>query len=383
MVSYTLLIVLGGCLLGAFQLAVGVAIGLWARKSDANAYRRGRNDMLQAGAIAKQLQALANEMSLCIGEHRSELEHASQVLTSDGEVANESIANVVANVIGDIVLCNQNLQAKLNMAEGRLQDQAVEIEAHISRSLTDALTGLPNRREFNERMEERMSAWNRRGETFSLVLLDVDHFKKLNDVYGHLAGDQVLAMLSGVLRTAIRREDFVARFGGEEFAVLLPNTLPAEAALVAEKVREAVAALVVNHHQQQIRVTISSGIAGIQPSEEADSLIQRADAALYAAKGAGRNCAFMHDGAECRLAAAGTLEVTPSAAARLVELINSPDATKRDEDQVLGDAVSGIKSYLPSESISAALAETCQELRRFLEKRGGRSEDPVSPASQA
>ena len=81
-----------------------------------------------------------------------------------------------------------------------MQEQAVEIEAHISRSLTDPLTGLPNRREFNERLEERMGAWNRRREVFSLLLLDVDHFKKLNDQHGHLAGDQVLAAIGGALR---------------------------------------------------------------------------------------------------------------------------------------------------------------------------------------
>ena len=214
---------------------------------------RGRHDMQQAGAIAKRLQTLANEMSSIVGEHRSELEQASQLLTADAVHGDESVAELVANVIGEIVHANQNLQSKLDTAEGRLQEQAVEIEAHISRSLTDPLTGLPNRREFNERLEERMGAWNRRREVFSLLLFDVDHFKKLNDQHGHLAGDQVLAAMGGALRGAIRREDAIARYGGEEFAILLPNTTMEQAAQVAQKVREAAARTVVEHNQYQIR----------------------------------------------------------------------------------------------------------------------------------
>ena len=148
-----------------------------------------------------------------------------------------------------------------------------------------------------------MSAWSRRREVFSLLMLDVDHFKKLNDTYGHLAGDQVLATLGGALRGAIRREDAIARYGGEEFAVLLPNTTLEQAALVAQKVREAAERTVVNHDQHNIAITISGGLATIQPNEPVETLIERADEALYAAKAAGRNCAFAHDGVDCRLAA--------------------------------------------------------------------------------
>jgi diguanylate cyclase len=373
---------LGGCLLGALQLIVGVAIGMWARRPDAAADRRGRHDMQQAAAIAKRLQALANEVSSSVGAHRQELEQASQLLTADSQRSDDSVADLVVNVIGDIVLSNQNLQAKLDTAEGRLQAQAVEIEAHMSRSLTDPLTGLPNRREFNERLEERMSAWNRRREVFSLLLVDVDFFKKLNDQHGHLAGDQVLAALGNSLRRAIRREDAIARYGGEEFAILLPNTTAEQAALVAQEVREAAARTIVRHNQQTIAVTVSGGIAAIQPNERVETLIQRADAALYAAKAAGRNCAFLHDGAECRLADGTATAASLGPAARLVELIHSPEATRPSVDEELGDDATDFGSYLPREAISTELAETCQELRRFLE-RHGQQDEAASPARPA
>ena len=162
MISQTLFLVLGGGLLGAVQLAAGIAIGMWLRRSDRSEVHRGRQDMLRANAIANRLKALADEMSSSVGEHRSELDQASQLLTSTEARSDEALAELVVDVIGDIVRANQNLQSKLETAESRLQEQAVEIETHISRSLTDPLTGLPNRREFNDRLEERMSAWNRR-----------------------------------------------------------------------------------------------------------------------------------------------------------------------------------------------------------------------------
>src|SRR3954451_13724545 len=321
MMNHTLLFVSGGCLLGVVQLGLGVALGMWVRRNDSATNGHSKHDLIQAELIAKRLQALADEMSSSVGEHRSKLDQASHLLTSGANTSDESLAELVVDVIGDVVRANQNLKSKLDTAEGRLQEQAVEIEAHMSRSLTDALTGLPNRREFNERLEERMGAWNRRRDVFSLLLLDVDHFKKLNDKYGHLTGDQVRATIGRALRGAIRREDAVARFGGEEFEILLPSTSLNDAVLAAQKVREAVARVSINRGGQQLTVTVSGGLATIESNERVESLIQRADSALYSAKEAGRNCTFLHNGIDCRLAEGSQSEIAQSsnAAARFVE----------------------------------------------------------------
>src|SRR4051812_21013000 len=335
MTSHTLFFVLGGGLLAAVQLAIGVILGMWVKRSDSTATEHSKHDLMQAGLIAKRLQSLADEMSSSAQEHRSKLDRASHLLTSGANTSDESLAELVVDVIGDVVRANQNLKSKLNTAEGRLQEQAVEIEAHMSRSLTDALTGLPNRREFNERLEERMGAWNRRRDVFSLLLLDVDHFKKLNDRYGHLAGDQVLSTIGRALRGSIRREDAVARFGGEEFAILLPSTSLEDAIQAAQKVREAVARVAIDRNNQQIAVTVSGGLATIESNERVEALIQRADSALYAAKAAGRNCTFLHNGIDCRLAEGLQSETaqSSSAAARLVEMINSPDSHNPPPDE--------------------------------------------------
>jgi diguanylate cyclase len=384
MISQALLIILGGCLLGVVQLTAGIAIGMWLRRSDSSDAHRGRQDMIRASAIARRLKALADEMSSSVGAHRSELNQASQLLTSAEANSDEALAELVVDVIGDMVRANQNLQFKLETAETRLQEQASEIEAHISRSLTDPLTGLPNRREFNERLEERMSAWNRRREPFSLLILDVDHFKKLNDHFGHLAGDQVLAAMGRELRAAIRREDAVARYGGEEFAILLPNTTLEAATRVAQNVREAIARVKVQHNKKLLQVTASGGLATIQANEHAESLIQRADAALYAAKAGGRNCAYLHDGTQCR--AVEDLQAAPtkpaSSAAALVELINSPDLTTRLANQIEPKEDKEFGAFLTRDEISAELAQTCEELRHFLDERGQQRGKSAS-ASQA
>jgi diguanylate cyclase len=379
MSSHTLIFVLGGCLLGAVQLVVGVAFGLWLRRDDSADGENG-HDMVQASLIAKRLQRLTDEMSSCVGEHRSTLEQASQLLTSGGEVGSEQLAELVVDVIGNIVRANQNLKCKLETAEGRLQEQAVELEAHICRSLTDPLTGLPNRREFNERLEGRIGAWNRRREVFSLLLLDVDHFKKLNDRHGHLAGDQVLATIGRALRGAIRREDAVARFGGEEFAILLPATCLNQAILAAQKVRDAVARVTISRGNQQIAITVSGGLATIQSNERVEGLIHRADLALYAAKAAGRNCTFLHNGIDCQLAEGSQNELGISSTSRLVELINSPDSHKPPVEELATAEPLEFGRFLPRDNISTELAQTCDELRRFLEEHATDAEVPATTA---
>ncbi|HEY3393826.1 MAG TPA: diguanylate cyclase [Lacipirellulaceae bacterium] len=351
---------------------------MWARRTKTPQVASGRHEMIHASEIAKRLQSLADEMSSSVGEHRARLDHASQLLSSNENRSGQGLAELVVGVIDETVRANQHLQSKLETAESRLQEQANEIETYISRSLTDPLTGLPNRREFDNRLEERMAAWKRRQEAFSLLIVDVDYFKKLNDQHGHLAGDQVLAAMGKALRTAIRREDAVARYGGEEFAILLPHTSLEQAVHVAQNVRDAVARISLDHNGQQLAVTASAGLAAIQPDEQPELLIHRADAALYAAKGAGRNCAFLHDGAICRPAVGYVpgVKAAPSPAADLVELIHNAKPASASAADANGEAKSSFGAYLPAEEISSELAQTCEDLRRFVEERQAPRESP-------
>ncbi len=168
-------------------------------------------------------------------------------------------------------------------------DKAREIEKLLVR---DYLTGVYNRKFFMERFQEESSWAQRHGESISVVMVDIDFFKKVNDIYGHYTGDHVLQQVSALIASRIRPGDLIARFGGEEFIILMPNT-PAEVASgVAESFRQAVAEnKFYSEKQLPFSVTISSGVATFhgEPEVTADNILGRADFCLYQAKESGRN----------------------------------------------------------------------------------------------
>ncbi len=159
--------------------------------------------------------------------------------------------------------------------------------AEVARA--DPLTGLLNRRGFLEEASTEVQRFYRSGRTFSLVLGDVDHFKRFNDNYGHACGDYVLKRVSNILTERLRDVDRVARWGGEEFILLLPETDTEGAAVVAEKLREAVEQNLVAFDDQRLSITMTFGIAAFRKGESLDACIARADTALYHGKENGRN----------------------------------------------------------------------------------------------
>jgi len=154
---------------------------------------------------------------------------------------------------------------------------------------TDALTGLWNRRLFDRRIEEEVERAKRYRTPLSLLILDLDRFKNVNDTYGHVNGDVVLRIISGIVRDAFRASDVVCRYGGEEIAIIAPNTPLAEAEKLAERARERIAQTVIPLDGDPYRITASIGIAELRAQSDASNLLLWADGALYAAKRAGRN----------------------------------------------------------------------------------------------
>ncbi|MFY2561422.1 diguanylate cyclase [Corallococcus terminator] len=174
-------------------------------------------------------------------------------------------------------------------------------EELLALSRTDALTGLFNRRCFEERLTDEFARSRRYQSPLSLVMLDIDHFKRINDTFGHPFGDQVLKAVAQTTRSRLREVDVLARYGGEEFIALLPETGTADALKVCERVREAIAGLRVEHvsvdgKRQEVRLTASLGVATVPSAdlESSEALLRAADAGLYAAKGAGRNRVQQH-----------------------------------------------------------------------------------------
>lgn len=170
----------------------------------------------------------------------------------------------------------------------------------------DALTRLPNRRSLEGRLHTEIERHRRYAHPMTLLLLDLDHFKAINDTYGHLAGDAVLRELADSLRCSIRTTDFAARYGGEEFVVILPHTDEAQGHLLAERLRLHIEQCRVQHHDAQISATVSIGVASFPPGAlaTAEELVREADRALYLAKSKGRNVVCGGSGLE-EISAAG------------------------------------------------------------------------------
>lgn len=161
---------------------------------------------------------------------------------------------------------------------------------------TDMLTGLLNRRRMTDHLQKELTAARAADRPLSVLLLDIDHFKSINDQFGHGRGDQVIVAVGEVLRATVRREDLVARWGGEEFLIVQPNSVLGAARETAERIRRAVAACVVRDDSEPTPVTVTIGVACWRPGESLDETIHRADAALYLGKRSGKNRVIVDDG---------------------------------------------------------------------------------------
>jgi diguanylate cyclase len=183
----------------------------------------------------------------------------------------------------------KGLAERVANMEQEAQGYREHLEVQRQKALVDPLTGLPNRAAWSERLDHEVNAWHQRGNSLSLAMLDLDHFKRINDGYGHLAGDKVLKIIANVLSKRLRPNDFIARFGGEEFVLLMPDSTLSDALAVGEVLRAAIAACPFHFKGEPVTITVSMGVAQLQPSERSELALKRADEALYRAKAAGRN----------------------------------------------------------------------------------------------
>jgi diguanylate cyclase len=222
-----------------------------------------------------------------------ELAQWSSALT--GEEAN---ADVPADV-GKLLACTREMQGaiatlkeSLDNSLKEIQTLRIEVDQAREEALTDGLTGLANRRGFDLALEACLAAVPSLAPGPCLLIADIDHFKNVNDQYGHLFGDKVIRSIAHILKANVKGKDTAARYGGEEFVVLLPETALDDACRLAEKIRLTIAASRVRRadNRQEIgQITVSLGVAGYRPGESASRFVERGDIALYVAKNQGRN----------------------------------------------------------------------------------------------
>lgn len=182
-----------------------------------------------------------------------------------------------------------DLVDKIKVMESESSDLKSKLKIANNQALRDTLTGLPNRNAYNERLETELARWKRYHSPLSLIVWDIDHFKSINDNYGHKAGDKVLLLIAKQLSDHSRTTDFISRFGGEEFTMLLPNTDINAALVVANQLRKTIEKTGFNASGTSVAITISCGITEFIDSDTDETAFDRADQALYQAKEQGRN----------------------------------------------------------------------------------------------
>ncbi len=184
---------------------------------------------------------------------------------------------------------------RLDAAERQLEKQTQQIQCYLTEARTDGLTGLFNRRAFDQKLEEMLLAYRGGGRSFVVVLIDIDRFKSINDTFGHQTGDHVLQQVASSLRMQLERAIMVARFGGEEFAVIMDGPLRFAAEKLNE-VRKAIEKQRMEAGSTPLGLTISVGLSEPRDDLVVGPVLRRADEALYAAKNIGRNRVYYHDG---------------------------------------------------------------------------------------
>jgi diguanylate cyclase len=184
---------------------------------------------------------------------------------------------------------NQKLQQQIQYMEQESNQLKKKLSENRKKLMFDTLTGVRNRLSYDEILEQELSRYARYQETFSYALLDIDHFKRINDEYGHNAGDKALQIVAQMMSRNIRKTDFLFRIGGEEFVLILPKTVLASAAPLVEKIRKAVGETNFHFKQQKVNISLSAGLSCMRSNDTAETIYERADKALYQAKNTGRD----------------------------------------------------------------------------------------------
>lgn len=239
------------------------------------------------------VSGVVKEIRTATAEYNSTLSDVSTRLT--GNESRGELQTILKSVTQDtrrMLEYNQRLERELDRSTMVMEELKRGLESVRREAFTDGLTGLANRKRFDGEIKRILTESLQTGATFSLLMIDIDHFKSFNDNFGHQVGDQVLRLVARTLINGVKGKDLTARYGGEEFAIVLPETNLSGAVAVANSLRKTVAGKdVVNRSTDEHlgRITLSAGVAEFSGAETVEDLIERADAALYTAKHNGRN----------------------------------------------------------------------------------------------
>jgi diguanylate cyclase len=248
---------------------------------------RSRRELRRAQAVASELEKIAWTVRKSLSSHHASVSRFKERVGRLSDQQQEAAWKELCREAEDILKPTLRLATEIATAYDEIRQQSANLMT-FTEVRTDPLTGMKNRRGLDDSLAAQLAMMTRYSTQFSLAIFDIDHFKQINDQEGHLHGDRILQDLAKVFDECVRETDVVARYGGEEFVVVMPQTDLDGACMFSDRVRARIA--------ERLPLTISGGVAMALDGDTRDSLLARADAALYAAKTAGRNRVFRHDG---------------------------------------------------------------------------------------
>ena len=309
-------------------------INYWLLKSARAKVAAAREDAeISVSLERRELhEFFAHVQSVAVTVDGSMDRHISRVAAFNDEVV-QNVAKdpkAILRAAKQLLEANVQLQEELHSAREQVSVKQRQIESYISDARTDALTGIANRRAFDYEIRRLFAQRQRQGNSFSLLLVDIDHFKWFNDYHGHQVGDEMLRLVAGTFSHTLRDMDLVCRYGGEEFVMILPGTSLLNAIRAARRVHEALEQTSYRAGDALLRVTVSIGVAEVHGDENVEKFIKRLDEALYAAKHAGRNCTWYHDGMKC---------LPESVSPKVTAVVGTPTAVPRLDGSNASDPV--------------------------------------------
>jgi len=278
---------------------LGYIVGCRRRQEVASANEQGRRELRRARGVASELETIAEAIRKNLAIHRASVGRFKERVMQLSNEERDSAWRELCDEAEEVLKPTLRLATQISQAYDEIRQQSNNLVS-FTEVHTDPLTGVCNRRALEDALRTRFALMYRYEQPFSIIILDIDHFKRINDERGHVEGDRTLQEMASLLDETVRETDLVARYGGEEFVVVIPQTDLQGGTIFAERIRQLV--------ERKLEITVSGGVATALEGDTPETLVARADAAVYSAKADGRNRIYLHDGLD-------VASVTPQEAA--------------------------------------------------------------------
>jgi diguanylate cyclase len=271
----------------ALVALIGYLVGRMRRAQQGGDAQQARRELKRAQHVAQELEKIADSVRRNLADHHASVVRFRQRVVTLGSDEQSAAWQELCREAESMLKPTMRLATQLAQAYDEIRQQTNHL-LRFTEVRTDPLTGVSNRRALDEALAAQFALMTRYETPFAVVIMDIDHFKRINDERGHLFGDKMLKSVAALLGDSVRETDVVSRYGGEEFVIVLPQTDLAGASGFADRVRRRIA--------ETLPLSVSAGVATALDGDDSQTLLARADAALYSSKAGGRNCVYYHTG---------------------------------------------------------------------------------------